>query len=276
MTFEDQFPTYSVVIPTFGRDSVLIAARSAAMQTLLPVEILITAHEGTLGTHLHDSLIALPHVRVISVSPGNAASTRNRGINETTGSYIAFLDDDDEWMPNKMQTQFSKSRAHVISCRANYVGWSNGNRPIKIYSKNFLLSVYPSKFPISRRIIIPTSSLVIESELARKIPFDESLSEREELWLVHQLESQGYRISQIEDVLITFKSRMPLKVRKISVESDLDWFSRLEKFHRGLGWNFLLGVALRNRVLSRDFLGSWRLLFVAFLQSFRYHSKHSN
>jgi glycosyltransferase involved in cell wall biosynthesis len=269
MSSEMELPSYSVLIPTIGRNSLFSAVDSVVKQTFPPLEILILAHEGSLDFETQNVLISVDTVRIKWVPKGNAASTRNAGILEAQGLYIAFLDDDDEWVPKKMEIQLSKSRSSIISCRADYVGWSNGIKPKNLFSKNFLLSVYPNWVPTGRKTIIPTSSLVIKTELAKKILFDELLSEREELWLIHQVESEGHQITQIDDVLVTFKSRKPLDVRKVSLRSDLHWFNKLESVQRGLGWNFLLGVAIRNRLLSVDFFGSFRLLLLAIFEPFR-------
>jgi glycosyltransferase involved in cell wall biosynthesis len=269
MNYQNDFPSYSVLIPTIGRNSLVTAVKSVIKQSIAPLEILILAHENSLDLEMQNLLKSFERVRIKWVPKGNAASTRNAGIFEAKGVYIAFLDDDDEWMPKKMEIQFLKSKSPIISCRANYSGWSNGIRPKRIFYKDFLLSTYPNWAPNGRKTVIPTSTIVMKTELAKKILFDKSLAEREELWMLHQAESEGNQISQIPDALVTFKSRKPLKARKVSLSSDLDWFKRLEGVHDGLGWNFLVGVAIRNRLLSVDFLGAFLLLFLAIFKPLR-------
>jgi glycosyltransferase involved in cell wall biosynthesis len=268
MVDTEQFPTYSVLIPTVGRNSLLLAVNSVINQTFPPIEILIVAHADALKTSIQETLTSFDTIRIKTIPKGNAAETRNAGILEAQGEYIAFLDDDDIWAPNKIEVQFSKSSSPVISCRAQYVGWSNHIRPEILFTKNFLSSVYSGWLPRKRKTIISMSSLLINNELAKRIMFDETLSEREDLWFIHQVESKGEKISQISDVLITYASRKPFSERKVSLSSDLDWFNRLETISKGLGWNFLLGVALRNRVFTLDLLGATRLLFLAIFSPF--------
>ena len=270
MIFENEVPSYSVVIPTIGRHSLLFAVNSVIRQTLPPLEILILAPEESLASEIKNVLMSLDKVRIQSVPIGNAARTRNAGILEARGAYIAFLDDDDEWLPQKMEAQFSKAESPVIACRARYVGWSNGIKPSMLFSKDFLFSIYPSWLPNSRKTIILTSSLVVKSEIGKRVLFDETMSEREDLWFIHQLEAEGNQIIQIPDVLVTYRSRKPLTARKVSLSSDLQWFSRLENISHGLGWNFLVGVAIRNRLLSCDFFGAFWLLYLAVFDPVRY------
>ena len=267
----EQFPTYSVLIPTVGRNSLLLAVNSVINQTFPPLEILIVAHAGALNTSIQETLTSFDKIRIKTIPKGNAAVTRNAGILEAQGEYIAFIDDDDIWTPKKIEIQFLKSTSPVISCRAQYVGWSNQIRPEILFTKNFLSSVYSDWLPRKRKTIISMSSLLIKNELAKRIMFDETLSEREDLWFIHQVESEGEKIVQIDDVLVTYASRKPLAIRKVSLQSDLDWFNRLEAIRQGLGWNFILGVALRNRVFSLDLLGAAYLLFLAVVSPFRYH-----
>ena len=46
-----------------------------------------------------------PNVRYIYQDNFGVSSARNTGIKEAKGSWIAFLDSDDEWMPNKLEQQ---------------------------------------------------------------------------------------------------------------------------------------------------------------------------
>jgi glycosyltransferase involved in cell wall biosynthesis len=47
-------------------------------------------------------------IRVISVSNGGVSRARNRGVSEARGTYIAFLDQDDLWMPQKLRLQIEQ------------------------------------------------------------------------------------------------------------------------------------------------------------------------
>ena len=64
-------------------------------------------------------------------------AVRNYGISEASGDFIAFLDDDDYWLPNKLELQLSEMKNKNIgfSCTDGYFGYG-------IYDKNKEYSVY--------------------------------------------------------------------------------------------------------------------------------------
>lgn len=100
-------PIVSVVIPTFNRPTRTVrAVRSVLAQTVLPAEILVVDDASTDGTAEAVEALANPLVKLIRQSTnGGVAAARNRGVEESRGNWIAFLDSDDEWLPTKLQRQ---------------------------------------------------------------------------------------------------------------------------------------------------------------------------
>ena len=84
--------TTSVVIPTLGRASLYRAVQSALAQTEPVAQVVIVADTDRVMHHPADDRITL----VRNSSPVGAAGSRQRGIDASTGSVIALLDDDDE------------------------------------------------------------------------------------------------------------------------------------------------------------------------------------
>ena len=93
--------------------------------------------------------------------------------------------------------------------------------------------------------------------------FDETLAEREDLWFIHTIEKKNALFKQLNETLVTVTSRMPLSDRNVTVSSDVEWFKRLETVEPGLGWRFLVAVALRNRLASMDLIGFFKLILGA-------------
>jgi glycosyltransferase involved in cell wall biosynthesis len=95
----------SVVIPTYNRAGLLPrAVESALAQTVAPLEILIVDDGSTDDTKSVCSRWPAP-VRYIATPNGGVARARNVGIKEARGEWIALLDSDDEWEPNKLAAQ---------------------------------------------------------------------------------------------------------------------------------------------------------------------------
>lgn len=119
-----EFDLISVVIPTRNRRARLSSAvRSALDQTWPRVEVIVVDDASTDGTpELLQALAAEDErVRVIrNEAPCGGPCSRNTGIAAATGPYIAFLDDDDLWMPSKLRVQHDLMKADpgasAVSC----------------------------------------------------------------------------------------------------------------------------------------------------------------
>lgn len=98
-------PTISVVIPTYNRLGYLREAlASVQAQTRAADEILVVDDGSSDGTEAAISALP-PPVRYIRQKNAGPAAARNRGLREATGTWIAFLDSDDLWTPDKLAAQ---------------------------------------------------------------------------------------------------------------------------------------------------------------------------
>jgi glycosyltransferase involved in cell wall biosynthesis len=101
----------SVVIPTYNcADLLPRAIESAYAQTNPPLEVVVINDGCTDDTDEVVRALAprLPSTFRYEVKPnGGEASARNAGVKLATGDYIAFLDQDDIWMPNKLEHQMA-------------------------------------------------------------------------------------------------------------------------------------------------------------------------
>ena len=100
-------PTVSVIIPTYNRGHLLgRALQSVLHQTFTDLEIIIV-DDGS--NDKSESLVKWDHnprIRCIRHNENKGVSAaRNTGIEAARGKYIGFLDDDDEWLPEKLLKQ---------------------------------------------------------------------------------------------------------------------------------------------------------------------------
>lgn len=100
----------SVVIPTHNRvDDLSRAIDSVINQTILPQEILVVDDVSDLDTKKLVDRYSHCKVRYILNTIGRgASSSRNLGTREARGNFVAFLDDDDEWLPHKLEEQLNE------------------------------------------------------------------------------------------------------------------------------------------------------------------------
>src|SRR5262245_16845767 len=98
-------PEVSVIIPSYNSARYLTDAVSSVLgQTFLDFEVLIIDDGSTDDTA---AVISRYGERVGYIRQLNAgvAAARNRGIKESRGRYVAFLDADDTWHQDKLETQ---------------------------------------------------------------------------------------------------------------------------------------------------------------------------
>jgi glycosyltransferase involved in cell wall biosynthesis len=120
----------SVIIPTHNRVELLQkAVQSVLAQTLQDFEIIIINDASTdnTATYLEKLLISDPRIQVVTNAKSLYGSqARNLGIERSKGMWIAFLDDDDIWMPTKLavqlQTLAANPNAVAVTCgyKINY------------------------------------------------------------------------------------------------------------------------------------------------------------
>ena len=99
----------SVIIPTHNRADILPRAIKSIQNQTRPVDEIIVVSDGSTD-NTEEVVKALAEkdgrIRLIAYHPGhNGNYARNRGLEAATGEFIAFLDDDDEWLPRKTELQ---------------------------------------------------------------------------------------------------------------------------------------------------------------------------
>jgi glycosyltransferase involved in cell wall biosynthesis len=96
-------PLVSVIMPTFNRaDTIRRAIRSVQAQTFTDWELIVVDDGST------DNTVAMiegcdPRLKLIRQENQGTAGARNAGLSASAGSYIAFLDSDDEWLPHHLE-----------------------------------------------------------------------------------------------------------------------------------------------------------------------------
>ena len=176
----------SVIIPTYNRKKTLARAiKSVKNQSLSPFEILIIddgSNDGTEGWVKEN----FQNIKYIYQNNHGVSSARNIGIENAYGDWVAFLDSDDEWLPNKLYEQVKAidSNPEMKFFHTNEIWIRNGIRVNQMKKhKKYGGYIFEKCLDICR---VSPSSVLIQKEVFDNIGiFDESLRvcEDYDLWL---------------------------------------------------------------------------------------------
>ena len=176
----------SVIIPTHNRANLIgRAIESVQNQTIEEsIEIIVVSDGSTDDTKAVVS--RYKSVRFIEYFPGiNGNHARNVGAREAKGEYIAFLDDDDEWIQYKLEYQIKAMKLEKTGMSYTGVKIIYDNEGIAYYSRSREFG------DLSKRILIDncigsTSTVVVKKEIFEKVGgFDEKLDALQDydLWI---------------------------------------------------------------------------------------------
>ncbi len=228
----------SVIIPSLHRPQLVSrAVQSALAQTMEFLEIIVVIDGPDQATVDALQLIVDPRLIVMELAANvGPACARNTGIKAATGTWIAFLDDDDEWLPLKLERQLeiahrSAYGSPIISSRF-IAHTTNGDFiwPTRLPTANASIPEYlfirESLFLGEAFIVTPT--ILAKKALLEKIPFSQNLPRHEDLdWLV--------RASQELDVGIEFVSE-PMAIVNVMYSKKRQSLSNVNDWKYSLSW----------------------------------------
>ena len=176
----------SVIIPTYNRKHTLKRAiQSVYIQSLPPFEIIVVDDGSNDGTKEWVKQ-KYPDIKYIYQKNSGVSSARNKGIKIARGDWIALLDSDDEWLPNKLNEQINRIKLNldVKILHSNEIWIRNGVRVNQMKKhKKFGGYIFEKCLDMCR---ISPSSVMLKKAIFSDIgTFDESLKvcEDYDLWL---------------------------------------------------------------------------------------------
>jgi glycosyltransferase involved in cell wall biosynthesis len=206
-------PDVSVVIPTCGRPHLAVrAVTSALAQTHQDLEVVVVVDGPDTDTTDALAAIADDRLRVIVLpEQRKAPNARNVGARESRGRYVALLDDDDEWLPGKLEVQLalaagSDAKFPIVATRLiNRTPRADSIMPRRLPGPGEPLSEY---FTVRRGLFygdgfIQTSTIMVPAELLRRVPFTVGLRRQQELdWALRAVREDGVELLYASEPLV--------------------------------------------------------------------------
>lgn len=213
-------PRVSVVMPVYNVEAyVAEAIRSVLAQTFTDFELIIVDDGGSDASMDICRSFSDPRIAIVSQQNRGLAGARNTGIAAARGDYIALLDSDDRWLPEKLMLHV----IHLDNAPNIGVGFAPSRfidaagQPLRIVQRPKLKAVTAADIfcrnpvgngsaPVLRRAALDTVAFAHPDDRARTCWFDETLRQSEdiEMWLRLALKG-GVRFEGIAPVLTEYR-----------------------------------------------------------------------
>jgi glycosyltransferase involved in cell wall biosynthesis len=232
----ESLPVVSAVIPTRNRTQLVCrAVRSVLKQTYVNIEVIVVVDGPDSSTV--QALLALtdPRLRIVALE-GNVGGSeaRNIGAREARGEWIAFLDDDDEWLPEKIKRQINSIGAEereIIFSATQYLDSKNGRTSIQpkcfpVFQQRISEYLFCELDRLGRRnCFLQTSTWVVRRDFFLTHPFTVGLKKNQDTdWLLRCFPELARQSLFVAEPLSIFYRQSGLK--RISTTPDWEYTFR--------------------------------------------------
>jgi len=201
-------PKVSVIIPTYNRANFLRSAiQSVLNQTFKDFEVIVVDDASTDDTRQIVHEFADDRIRYIAHNENKGGSaSRNIGIKSSKGKFIAFLDDDDIWMPTKLEKQLfllnMNPEVNVVYTGARSID-KNGKVGSQLKNPSLKGNIYPA---ILKKNYVGSCSYVLVRRDCFDVTsfFDEKLPSNQDwdLWIRMAKHSQ---FDYVNETLVLYR-----------------------------------------------------------------------
>lgn len=231
----DVEPVVTVVIPTFNRAHLITRAlRSVLTQTFTAWEVIVVDDGSEDDTEAVIRSLRDPRIRYCRQPENRGQSAaRNRGMGEARGEFIAFLDSDDDWLPEKLELQVARFRELPDTVGLLYTGSQTlaDGAPSETFIPSHRGSIYGEL--LERNVVHGTSGIMIRRAVVERVGyFDERFPAIEDYdyWL---RVSARYEIDFISAPLFRYHDAVSAERLSRSIPQNLRARELFYRKHRG-------------------------------------------
>ncbi len=193
-------PLISVIVPAYKtRATIGETLDSVLAQTFEDYEIVVV-DDGSPDDVVEFVAGQYPMVRLVRQENRGLAGARNAGIREARGEWVAFLDSDDVWLPDKLERQVELLRPGTDVVYSDCWFWRDGERTERWSRQHGAAEGQIGHDLVTRRVMLPVLTVVVRRSVVLAAGgFDESLREVEDydLWL--RLAMAGARFGYVAE-----------------------------------------------------------------------------
>ena len=253
----------SVVIPTRNRADLVARAVISALGQTRPVREVIVVVDGP-DPQTELALAAVPDTRLrVTVLPESRGSNnaRNHGAALATGEWVAFLDDDDEWAPHKIETQIlGASGFDIVTSRflaQSSRGASVWPKRLPQEGERFGDYLFARRSFFNGEAAIITSTLMVRKTVMAQMGFSTTLRRHQDADWVLRCTQAGARLHYVSQPLVKFND----DIGRGRISTSYDWRQSLEwirSVHDLLGKRAYAGFVLTSVGAAASDKREWR------------------
>jgi len=230
---DSEQPLFSVIISTRNRKEYLIRAiYSVLIQSFTSFELIVVDDNSTDNTEQVFKFFNLHYIHYIKLSEhSGVAKARNVGLQNSRGKYIAFLDDDDEYMPDFLEKNYLAFNNNIDFTWCGIRQIINKNKKVFYTDKQWNITTASSFFSQPGLY-----GLVITNNIYKKLGgFDEMLTVSEDKEFIIRLISHKCNFYPINKVLLKIHRHSGYHLSKhtnikIRLENEIYLFEKHMKF----------------------------------------------
>jgi glycosyltransferase involved in cell wall biosynthesis len=267
-------PRVSAVIPTFNRpDMVCRAVRSVLSQTVQELECIVIIDGPDAATSEALAAICDTRLKIVALRDNvGGCEARNIGARNAEGDWVALLDDDDEWLPQRLEKQLATTASlnlPVTMVASRFLDRGTGNELVR-----------PHRFPkvgqhiseflwcevslLGGIIGFPqTSTWLIRREFFLEVPFTRGLKCLQDLdWLLHAFANSRMCARFVEEPLTVFHNDHTHERLGIDWRSSHRWAMQNREFFTRKAFGFFIVIYCVNPAAAQG--ASWNELYSLF------------
>jgi glycosyltransferase involved in cell wall biosynthesis len=253
----------SVVIPTRRRPELVThAVASVLCQDFESYEVIVVVDGEDRQTREALEAVSDLRVRVIELAVNTGgAEARNAGVRAACGEWVAFLDDDDEWLPHKLSRQ-------IVAARRSEAAWPVVSsrmivrtpvcdliRPMRSYDSAKPVSefLFCRRSPKDGPFAMQTSTLLVRREMMLAVPFRSGLTRHQDWdWVLRAEQASGVKLIVVDEPLVIYHAEDGRESvgREQDWEFSLEWGESMREFFSAKAYSWFLASECVSRAVK--------------------------
>lgn len=233
----------SVIIPTYGRNDFLKRAiDSVVAQTYKNIEIIVINDNQPSSDVYRDVIRICEHyinkanIRLLKTNGREGGGcARNIGCQNATGEYLAFLDDDDIYLPNKIEKQLEFTVNNELDMSFQDIIWLDENEKIVEYRKFDYIKDFSNENLLKEHLlhnIAPTSIYFIKTSVFRQTKGFGNLKVGQDIYLMFECILGDFKIGYMPGAYVCqyLHTGKRLSIGRNKIEGENWWYKEKKQY----------------------------------------------